>query len=331
MGRQVIRLRIPRGLGVARGLAAYPLAGLACLILAACIEKPDPASQALAILHKRPSSFLDRVVSLDALASRELGLEPAPILAESLHAYATRLRPLLSVASTEAARAEVLRAFVFDSLAIVPLLEDPGLAASLPSRVLIDRRGSCVGLVLLHLALAEQLDLPLAPLFLPGHLALRWGTGPEAFNVETLRRGLVRSDSFYRETFALGKRPWYVLAPAPPDRALGALVFNLANHHRARGEAAWALEEYRLAATLVPGWPEAQGNLGGSHLDVGAHDSARIYLAASLAGDSLAGPAWRNLEILHRARGDSAGAADIARQAPKGATGDSASAAPVTP
>lgn len=266
------------------------LGALGALLLLACVP-PDPASQALAILSKRPSSFQDRLSALDHLAAQELGPAGRPALPESLYLLTTRLRPLLAAAGDDSSRIAVLNAFLFDSLGIEPLTDDTTLASSLPSRVLADRRGGCLGLVLLYLALGESLELPLAPVFLPGHIVVRW----KGTNLETLRRGLVRSDSFYRETFGLARRPWYDLAAAQPDQALAALVFNLANHHRALGRLDVALEEYRLAAERIPGYPEALGNQGATLLLAGDREAARKKLEAALAGDSLAPAARRNL------------------------------------
>lgn len=285
--------------------------GLAALLLCACLERPDPASQASAILNKRPAGFQDRLVALDALASAELGIPGRPALAESLHALSARLRPALAAASAGAAgtgadadarrdslRAALLDAFVFDTLGLEPLAADTTLASSLPSRVLADRRGGCLGLTLLYLALAESLDLPLRPVFLPGHVFVRWRSPALVRNAETLRRGLARSDSFYRETFALARRPWYGLADARPEQALAALVFNLANFHRAGGDLAAAEAEYRLAEAFLPAYPEALGNLGATLMLAGDRDGARRYLEAALAGDSVAAPAHRNLRLL---------------------------------
>jgi regulator of sirC expression with transglutaminase-like and TPR domain len=271
---------------------------LAALIaIAACsLEKPDPASQAAAILSKRPSTFRDRLVALDDLASRELGIAGRTTLAESLYHYSARLRPRLAAAASDSSRVEILNAFFFDSLRIEPQLEDSTLAGSLPSRVLAERRGACVGLVLLYLALGDILELPLAPVFLPGHVMVRWRGGGQVRNIEILRRGIARSDSFYRETFALDRRPWYALSDARPDQALAALVFNLANHHRSRGFLDAALEEYRLVEERLPGFPEALGNQGAAYLLAGDRPRAREKLNAALAGDSLAEPARRNLE-----------------------------------
>lgn len=283
------------GGGADLALTRISLGAVYALLLLACV-KPDPASQALAILSKRPSTFVDRLSALDHLASQELGLPGRPTLPESLFHLSTRLRPLLAAAPDDSARIAALNAFLFDSLRIEPLTDDTTLASSLPSRVLADRRGSCLGLVLLALALGESAELPLSPVFLPGHILVRW----KGRNIETLRRGLARSDSFYRETFDLAQRPWYSLADAQPDHALAALVFNLANHHRAQGRLEAALEEYRLVLDRLPGYPEALGNQGAALLLSGQREAARESLEKSLIGDSLASAARRNLELHFR-------------------------------
>lgn len=286
-------------------LAAFAAISLAAFALPACrIEKPDPASQAAAILHKHPSDFQDQLASLDALAAREASEldppaspSPRPILAESLYAYRTRLKPAMDAAASDRERLERLHAFFFDSLGIIALDADTALASSVPSLALARRRGSCVALCLLYLALGRSLDLPLAPIFLPGHVALRFRPKEgDPVNIETLRRGIARTDAFYRETFSLGKRPWYSLEDAPPEGALAALLFNMANARRARGDRAAAAEEYRLVAEVLPGFPEALGNQGVCALGGDREAAARLFRAA-YAGDSLS-PARANLAAL---------------------------------
>lgn len=282
----------------------------AAFLAAACrLEPPDPASQAAAILHKHPSDFIDQLVSMDALAAREAAfLEPAsvpagrPSLAESLYAYSARLKPLLALASTDSARIGALNSFLFDTLGITALDRDTTLSASVPGLALAHRRGSCVALTLIYLGLGRSLDLPLVPIFLPGHVAVRLSRGGQSRNIETLRGGIARSDSFYRETFALGKRPWYSLAEAKPEHALSALLFNMANARRSRGDAAIAAEEYRLVEESLPGFPEALGNLGVTAWMQGDTASARERFRAALAGDSLAPQAIRNSEALGAGR-----------------------------
>jgi regulator of sirC expression with transglutaminase-like and TPR domain len=283
--------------------------------LAACrLEPPDPASEAAAILHKRPSDFIDQLASLDALGVREEALLSAPadakapafrpMLAESLYAYAQRLRPALAAITTadaagDSARIDLLRAFVFDTLGIKPLSDGAPLYASVPSLVLSRKEGSCVGLVLLYLALGRSTGIPLAPVFLPGHIMVRHiPDGRPSRNIETLRRGILRSDSFYRETFSLGKRPWYSLREAAPGQALAALVFNLANARRDAGDLKTAAGEYQLVEQALPGFPEALGNQGVCLMMDGERTRAREKFLAALAGDSLSEAARANLASL---------------------------------
>jgi tetratricopeptide (TPR) repeat protein len=295
--------------------------------LGACrMEPPDPASQAAAILHKHPSDFLDQLASLDALAVREVqalaamgqdagpgnatAAQVRPVLAESLYAYALRLRPLMAAAArldsaaADSARIAILNAFVFDTLAIAPLTDSAPLAASVPSLILARREGSCVGLVLLYLALGRSLELPLVPIFLPGHIAVRHlPQGRLSRNIETLRKGIARSDSFYREAFTLGKRPWYSLQNGEPAQALAALVFNLGNARREAGDRKSALEEFRLVEQALPGFPEAIGSQGVCLMLDGDTSQARERFQSAAAGDSLSVPALRNLRILDGALG----------------------------
>lgn len=283
------------------------LAFIACLSLACRMEPPDPASQAAAILHKHPSDFTDQLVSLDALAYREVGfLEPGflpasrPSLAESLYAYTARLRPALAGAASDSGRIAILNAFIFDSLGIKALDRDSTLASAVPSLALTHRRGSCVALTLIYLALGRNLELPLVPVFLPGHLCVRLRRGDSASNIETLRGGIARTDSFYRETFGLGKRPWYSLADSRPEHALAALLFNMANARLAHGDTAASESEYGLVEESLPGFPEALGNLGICAWMRGDTAAARTKFTAALAGDSLSPQAFRNLQVLAR-------------------------------
>lgn len=299
MGREVMPYAKATARATAR--AAALAVALACVLNSCRLERPDPASQAAAILRKHPADFQDQLASLDALATREVAeLEPSampasrPILAESLYAYRMRLKPILADAGSDSARLERLHAFFFDSLGLMSLDADTTLASSVPSLALAHRRGSCVALSLLYLALGRSLGIPLVPVFLPGHIAVRYRPveGPHR-NIETLRRGIARTDSFYRETFGLGKRPWYSLADARPDQALAALLFNMANARRTRGDFSDAAEEYRLVAELLPGLPEALGNQGICLLGQDREAAARLFQSA-YAGDSLS-PARANL------------------------------------
>ncbi|MEO7427272.1 MAG: transglutaminase family protein, partial [Fibrobacteria bacterium] len=307
-------------------LATFPrFPALAAILilgqLSACrLERPDAASQAAAILNKHPADFLDQLASLDALALREIGSTGKSIVAESLYSYSQRLKPILAAIPPAGAEADsarvpfdsarnsfdsiriaVLNAFFFDTLGIAADTVGADFATSVPSLVIQRRRGACVGLALLYVALGRSLDLDFVPVFLPGHIFVRYlPRAGEPRNVETLRRGIARSDSFYRERFTLVKRPWYSLGNARPEQALAALVFNLGNAHRSAGDLAASQEEFRLVESVLPGFPEALGSWGACLMMAGDKVGAKARLLAALAGDSLSAPAALNLAELEK-------------------------------
>lgn len=250
----------------------------------------DPASSILSILHKRPASFHERLVALDALVRRYQGLEPHPEFAESLTVQEGFLKKQLQGMTDPEAKMAALKSFVFDTLKLQPESGPTGLDLSLPSRVLEDRKGSCVGLSLLFLAYAEAVDLPLRPVFLPSHVTLSLDLQGKTRFLETLKPTLERDSAFYAQTFLLAKRPWYAsLSPQPPEAALQALIFNFANALNDQGQLEWAQDLYRLVNQSLPRFPEAAGNLGLLLHRKKYPDQARPWLDTAMAGDTVGG------------------------------------------
>lgn len=272
------------------------------------IERPDPVSTAAAIFHKRPSNFLNQLTALNALASAEAGM-PVTSWMEILYHQSARLKPQLAAAITDSARVALLNSWVFDTLGMVAVPDANDLQTSLPSQVLEKQKGSCLGLSLVYLALGQYLDLPLFPVLLPGHIFIRFRSKTYTCNIETLRRGLARTDTFYYETFFLDKRPWYQLKEGEPKQALSALLFNLGNLHRIAGHSKFALGEYQLVLETLPGYPEALGNEGATLMAAGELAAAENSFLASLKGDSLGQAAKKNLANIYNMTGDTAKAA----------------------
>ena len=288
---------------------------IALLFFACRLEPSDPAAEAAAILHKHPAGLADRMGALEALVLREFpDSSPEPSgLADSLFRYRQRLTASGFGALPAEEKPEALLRFLFDSLGIKSM-DSGSLHSSLPGCVLTSRQGSCVGLALLALGLAEAMNVDAAVVFLPSHLFLRLRAGPDSWrNAELLRHGMIRSDSFYRETFRLAKRPWYGLVSRPADQALGALLFNLANAHALAGQKSTAHAEYRLVEEVIPDFPDALG-CDGAMLAADGHAGAVPKLEASLAGDSLSYPAW-NAYASALERNRSPQAADARRRA----------------
>lgn len=182
---------------------------------------------------------------------------PSLSLPDSLEAWRLVLQAEGFEGLSDSARAETLARFFFDRVGLRSVDAGDDLRLSLPSRVLRDREGSCVGLSLLLMALAERLGVDARPVFLPGHVFVRLESGSgEWRNVELLRGGLRRSDAFYVEAFRLppGSRP----IQGTPQEALAPLLFNRGNASLNAGDAEAALGDYRAALRLRPGFPEAR-------------------------------------------------------------------------
>jgi len=170
------------------------------------------------------------------------------------------------------------------------------------SSVLGDRRGSCLGLGALYLAIGERIGVPLDGILLPGHFFVRT-RGPGRHNVELLRRGETMPDEWYRKKYG----PWpdtdsAYFRPVTVSE-LGAIHwYNRGNDLRAAGDIDAAERAYARAAQEFPGFAEAYANLGAAEQRRGAFAEAEAsYHAAARAWPDLPGLA-HNLEILQGQR-----------------------------
>ncbi len=76
-------------------------------------------------------------------------------------------------------------------------------------RVLRDRRGICVSFSLLYIMLAEKLGLPVYPVFMPGHVFVRYEGRDGRVNIETTAEGQSAADSYYLKNTALTGKAEY--------------------------------------------------------------------------------------------------------------------------
>jgi tetratricopeptide (TPR) repeat protein len=75
---------------------------------------------------------------------------------------------------------------------------------------------------------------------------------------------------------------------------MAALIFNLGNAYRDSGLPEEALEEYRRAEEILPGFPEALGSEGALLWSLGNGLEGLKKLEKSLEGDPLSKPAREN-------------------------------------
>ncbi|MES1205988.1 MAG: transglutaminase family protein, partial [Pseudomonadota bacterium] len=191
-----------------------------------------------------------------------------------------------------------INAVVFDELGFVREIERdaPGVMA-LPD-VLANRKGSCVGLGALYLAIAERLGVPLEGVLVPGHFFVR-APGATPRNAELLRRGEALPDAWYVAKYG----PWEPAATAYLRGLSAAEVvavhwFNAGNQWKRTGDLPAAARAYALATKSFPAFPEAAASLGATRQAQGDLAGARdAYQAAARARPDLPGLA-RNLSVL---------------------------------
>ena len=279
---------------------ALPLLLSLPLALASGCRREPPPSPALAAL-------LEVALESGGLAAQDATLarsELARLAGPALEALQRGERP-----------SEVFRQALFARGSFRREIDDQQPRFMLLPGVLRERRGTCVGLGSLYLALAEAAGVPAHGVLVPGHffVRVRDGAGPVA-NVELLRQGEPMPDGWYRSKYSVPQRSVSKGAVGPSDRepsdlepylrpltiaeVTAVLRFNLANELRERGQPQEALARYRRAAADFPTFAEAHASIGLVEHMLGRLDEARqAYGTARQLQPALPG-LERNLAVL---------------------------------
>ena len=132
----------------------------------------------------------------------------------------------------------------------------------LPS-VLEHRRGSCVGLGSLFLALAEVLGWSAAGVLMPGHFYARVREATGARNVELLRAGEAMPDAWYERRFPVpGGSAREYARPLTAQEVLGVVHYDVGNERRRQRRLSEAQAAFARAARAFPDLSEAHASLG---------------------------------------------------------------------
>ena len=216
----------------------------------------------------------------------------------------SELRRIARLVSAEAAqgasRAEALNRTIFGTLGFVREVEDTSLRFVLLPSVLHGRRGSCVGLGTLYIALGEQLGWRVEGVMVPGHFYVRVDEGTRRRNVELLRRGEEMPDEWYRVRFGPLRNTRRGAAKedgAPEYRraltdreVLAVALYDVGNERKREGRLPEARRAYLISASLFPGLSEAHASLGATlHLLGDLDDALASYRAARHVNPELPG------------------------------------------
>jgi regulator of sirC expression with transglutaminase-like and TPR domain len=159
--------------------------------------------------------------------------------------------------------ADVLSRLLFERWGFVREVEDEDLAFVFLPSVLKRRRGSCVGLGTLFLALAEAVGVTARGVMMPGHFYVRVVERGPPRNVELLRAGEAMPNAWYSKRFPVqGGVAREYARPLTSAEVIGVVEYNLGNERRRQLRLSEARVAYQRATRAFPDLAEAHASLG---------------------------------------------------------------------
>lgn len=133
--------------------------------------------------------------------------------------------------------------------------------------VLDKKRGYCLSLSVLYLAVGERLGMPLYGVVVPGHFFVRYDDGTKRYNIETTSKGAIVEDQHYIDKFKPPHRDTTLyMKNLTPKQTLGCFFNNLGNSYMDVGDIEKAFEVLQKAVQINPLLHEANMNLGNIYL-----------------------------------------------------------------
>lgn len=258
--------------------------GLIILALAAAGVRADLANEDLrglrvhttdGVLRLEPDQIDIGTAAL--IISRQWGTQ------KTLHTYRGKIDAMAETILKRLAEQEipadyraipVINDYLFGELGFrtVETADDP---EDLFLHVVLDRkRGYCLSLSVLYLAIGERLGMPLYGVVVPGHFFVRYDDGTRQYNIETTAGGGIASDDHYIEKFSPPKDHSLYLKNLNPRQSLGCFFNNLGNSYSAVGQIDQAYIELSRAVQINPTLAEARINLGNICLQKGMASQA---------------------------------------------------------
>jgi len=180
--------------------------------------------------------------------------------------------------------------------------------------VLARKKGNCLGLSMLWLALADRLDLPFRGVYVPSHCFVRYEGKDGHRNVEFAEGGASWGDARYRREFRIRPGRPYLFSLSSAEM-LGVFLKSLGAGYSRKGREEDALRMYDEARRLYPELPDVHFNAGVSHQKLGRLDEAAGEYRRALDLDPEMAAARDNLSILFARKGRYVEAIEEARRA----------------
>jgi len=242
---------------------------------------------------------------------------------DTLDEWSDLARVHLNRSVSALARLTAFNDFFFDTLGVEAAptrggsrYDEDRLADLLLPHVVRRRRGHCVGLSTLYLALGYRLGLPLYGVSVPGHFFVRWEGEGLRQNIELTSRGAAHEDGYYVERFRIGggqvDRGVY-LQSLRRREVLVEVLNNRANFYWDRGDEARVLRDLNRVVSLSSNYAQAYVGRGFVNLQRGGLQAAETDLRQALAIDDENGRAWLLLGQVLLRRGSSEAEAALTR------------------
>jgi regulator of sirC expression with transglutaminase-like and TPR domain len=206
---------------------------------------------------RESSELLTELSDLAGLAAIELEVE-IPSQAEtesSVRAIAERVRRRTETGEDPLS---AMTRVVFGSVGFEREIESDDPRYLLLPTVILESRGTCVGLAQLILVVAEKVGLEMHGVLAPGHAFVRY----RERNLELLRQGESMPEAWYRERYRVPAGVRAYLRPLTREETVAVLHFNIGNTLRRRRDLRRALSHYNQAVVRFDDWPEAHANRG---------------------------------------------------------------------
>ncbi len=171
---------------------------------------------------------------------------------------------------------QVINDYLFNELGYESVKEATDANDLFLHSVMDRKKGYCLSLSILYLALGERLGLPLYGVVVPGHFFVRYDKGPVRFNIETTGKGGYANDEHYITRFNVpdNDHDSIYMQNLNKMQSLGCLFNNLGNVYSDEGNIDAALKALENAVRINPSLAESRTNLGNMYLQKGRIDDA---------------------------------------------------------
>ena len=147
--------------------------------------------------------------------------------------------------------------------------------------VMDNKKGYCLSLSMLYLAIGERLGLPLYGVVVPGHFFVRYQDMSITFNIETTSKGGTADDEHYIKEFKVPESGTLYMKSLNKLQTIGCFLNNLGTCYMEVEQHKKASETLEKSIEITPMLAESRTNLGNVYLKLGNSDKAiREYKAA---------------------------------------------------